>query len=118
MKLNPAFRGISKVEIHCGTTGLFWKDDWMHGVMSETYPQAFSFATDEDASVHKFLLTTELREAFWLPLSTRAHDETRRMQTEVADTTLGEGAHDKWSYVWGKAEFKSRDYYAFYYREV
>ena len=69
MRLMPIYRGITKAQVHTGNDILFWKDHWMDGILAETHPRAFSFATQEDISVRDFLGATTLRETFHLPLS-------------------------------------------------
>ena len=59
-KLMPVYRGVTKVKIGAGDTALFCKDDWNNSILSETYPRAFSFTNDEDASTRKFLSITHL----------------------------------------------------------
>ena len=37
-KLSPIYRGISKANVHDGTTILMWKDLWLDNTLDETYP--------------------------------------------------------------------------------
>ena len=75
--LMPIYRGITKAQVHTGKDILFWKDHWTDGILAETHPRAFSFASQEDISVRAFLGATTLHETFHLPLSVQAHAETR-----------------------------------------
>ena len=51
LKLTPIFRGISKVNIVCGTTALFWKDLWSDQLLQDSHPRAFSHSMNKDISV-------------------------------------------------------------------
>ncbi|XP_073367668.1 uncharacterized protein [Aegilops tauschii subsp. strangulata] len=110
-------RGITKVKIGAGDTALFWKDDWNNSILSETYPRAFSFTRDEDASTRKCLSITQLNQAFDLPLSVQAFDELRALQQNVITATMTD-SKDAWICTWGSADFKTTAYYTFYFREM
>ena len=69
LKLTPTFRGISRVNIVCDTTALFWKDLWSHETLMDSHPRAFSFTTLEDISVKDFLRITLIGQAFHLALT-------------------------------------------------
>ncbi|XP_073357964.1 uncharacterized protein [Aegilops tauschii subsp. strangulata] len=118
LKLTPEFRGISRVNIVCGTMALFWKDLWTDQLLSESHPRAYSYAVNEDVSVRDFLGITSLGMAFHLPLSPRAHDEVRNLQLIATTTQPMTATSDVWHYVWGKTTFKSMDYYKFFFREI
>ena len=51
LKLTPTFRGISKVQVVCGSTALFWKDLWAAQILQDSHPWAFSYAINEDVSL-------------------------------------------------------------------
>lgn len=118
MQLSSSFRGISKVQIHCGTTALFWKDLWLKGIPSETHPRAFSYSKDEDLSVRKMLLNSDLGMVFHLPLSVQAHAEVRQLQEETSNSAIVDNSSDIWTYIWGAKDYKASAYYAFYFRDV
>ena len=118
LKLTPMFRWISMVNVVCGPTTLFWKDLWAQETLMLSHPRAFSYTTQEDASVKDFLHITSLHEAFHLPLSPQAHAEIQDIQTKTTQFQPSSAASDVWHYVWGKAIFKSTDYYNHYFRDI
>jgi hypothetical protein len=79
-KLMPIFRGIASSSIKDGTSTLFWKDAWLDQINAEAFPRAFSFAQDEDVSIHQFLFASRLADSFHLPISPEAMDEVRSIQ--------------------------------------
>ena len=120
MRLMPIYRGITKAQVHTGNDILFWKDHWMDGILAETHPRAFSFATQEDISVRDFLGATTLRVTFHLPLSVQAHAETRDLQRLVRDIQLHDSlsGNDSWNCTWLTQKYSASKYYNFYFREV
>mgnify|MGYP002413836659 FL=1 len=120
MRLMPIYRGITKAQVHTGNDILFWKDHWMDGILAETHPRAFSFATQEDISVRDFLGATTLRVTFHLPLSVQAHAETRDLQCLVSDIQLHDSlsGNDSWNCTWLTQKYSASKYYNFYFREV
>lgn len=96
LKLTPIFRGITKVNVVCGTTVLFWKDMWLDAIMSDAYPRAFSFTKNEDISVKNFLEHMSLREAFHLPLSPQAFEEVKEIQMVSTHMQPMTTTHDVW----------------------
>ena len=118
LKLTPPFRGVSKGNIFCGTTALFWKDLWAGQIIQDSHPRAFSHSLDEDVSVKDFLGSTSLREAFYLPLTPQALEEVRDMQIIASHLQPSTTASDVWHYSWGKANYKSTNYYKFVFKDV
>lgn len=110
-------RGVTRVQIHNGSSALVWKDDWNQAIYSKSFPRAYSFINIKDASVREFLTITRLHAAFHLPLSLQAHEEVRQLQIEVTDTVLLESP-DIGTYVWGATIFKTTSYYAYYFGGV
>jgi hypothetical protein len=117
-KLTPIYRGITKVTIGNGSTVLFWKDNWEDGIHSDTYPRAFSFVNNEDASVQDFLTANSLADNFYLPLSPQAMEETRALQLAVAHVQMEPSNNDKWSYVWGSDVYSPKSFYQYCFREL
>ena len=118
LKLTPIFRGISKVNIVCGTMVLFWKDLWDDQPLQDSHPCAFSHSLNKDVSVKDFLGITSLGMAFHLPLSPQALDEVRHMQTIASSFQPMASSSDVWHYTWGKTIFKATDYYRFFFRDI
>jgi hypothetical protein len=115
-KLMPIFRGITHCQIGDGRSVLFWKDQWLDSINSDSFPRAFSFTLDEDISVHDFLRASSLSDSFWLPLSPQAMDEVRTLQMDTAHIDLSD-EKDTWTYPWGN-NFTSRQFYAFCFKDI
>lgn len=79
MQLMPIYRGISSVVIGNGAMTLFWKDLWCGQILADSYPRAFSFAANEDASVGDVLQAQAIGDVFHLPLSAQAREEVARL---------------------------------------
>ena len=120
MKLMPIYRGITKAQVHTGKDILFWKDHWTDGILAQTHPRAFSFASQEDISVRDFLGAKTLHEMFHLPLSVQAHAETRDLQSIVRDIPLNDSlsGNDSWNCTWATQTYSANKYYNSYFREV
>jgi hypothetical protein len=103
-------------EVKDGTSTLFWKDAWLDQINAETFPRAFSFALEEDVSVHQFLSAGSLADSFHLPISPEALDEVRSIQRNSNHIQLCD-EHDVWSYPWGK-QYTPSQYYKFCFREI
>ena len=102
VQLMPVYRGVAKVQIGAGDTVLFWKDDWNNSILSDTYPRAFSYTSDEDTSVRKVLSITHLNQAFELPLSVQDFEELRALQQNVQEVGLTD-SKGVWICTWGSA---------------
>lgn len=70
---------------------------------------------EEDTSVRDFLQVTSIAEAFHLPLSPQAHAEVRELQTISTYIQPMTSNSDVWHNTWGKTEYKSTDYYQFFF---
>jgi hypothetical protein len=115
-KLMPTYRGIASSTIKDGSMTLFWKDDWLDSIKSETFPRAFSYCTNEDISVQQFLSAGRLADNFWLSLSPEALEEVREMQNMAAVIQLTHD-HDTWTYKWGD-KYTPSQYYNFSFRDL
>lgn len=60
MQLSPIYRGVTIVVIEDGSTILFWKDLWRQEIVADSHPWIFSFARDDEISVHKLLTAQAL----------------------------------------------------------
>jgi hypothetical protein len=92
MKLSPLYRGVAECTVGQGTSALFWKDDWNHGIMQNNYPCLYSYAVKEDSSVTEFCSTTDLMELFHLPLSPEAYNDWEQLQ-DVMNENLQRMTH-------------------------
>ena len=115
LKLTPTFRGISKVQVVCGSTALFWKDLWADQLLQVSHPRAFSYAINEDISVKDFLSITSMSEAFHLPLLAQAHAEMRQLQEDTREMAVS-NEPDVWTYILGTETYTAHRYYTFYIR--
>jgi len=117
-KLSHIFRGIALSSIGNGTSTLFWKDNWQHGVFEDSHPRIFSYLRKEDMSVQEFLSSDSLHNTFFLPLSPKALEELKDIQNICREVTMTQDNSDKWSYVWGNDKFSSSLYYQFYFKDL
>lgn len=116
-QLNDIYRGITKIRVGDGSTALFWKVLWLDGILSEQYPQAFSYTKLSDVSVMYFLKIDELQTGFHVPLSAQALHEVREMQAETMRASSTQNTKDQWECIWGQ-KFSSARFYQFYFRDV
>src|SRR4051812_11035355 len=55
LQLSPIYRAVTLVSVGDGSSTLFWKDDWLDGVMEDRFQTIFSFAKNLDVSVQGLL---------------------------------------------------------------
>ena len=62
---------LTTVKANNGKTTRLWKDKWLETSIMEDFPHLFSFAKDQDCSLHKFqsLGDEDIYENFHLPVS-------------------------------------------------
>jgi hypothetical protein len=107
------YRSISFCKIHSGTSVLFWKDFWVKGdLLCHRFPRLFSYATNEDASVHAMIQMTNLQEGFFLPLSVEAYQEWQEVTQIIEEVHLSNQQFDERSFVWG-AKYSPSKFYKF-----
>lgn len=82
IQLMPVYRGITQIQVKCGSSTLFWKDNWNQAIYAEKYLRAFSYVSDEYSSVREFLTASTLHTTFHLPLSLQAHEEFKLLQAK------------------------------------
>lgn len=78
----------------------------------------FSFALNEDISVQSFVSDPRPETHFQLPISIEANDELEQLMTHINDIQLNHLEPDKWSFTWGTDQYRTRDYYKFFFREI
>jgi hypothetical protein len=107
------YRSISFCKIHSGTSVLFWKDFWVKGdLLCHRFPRLFSYATNEDASVHAMIQMTNLQEGFFLPLSVEAYQEWQEVTQIIDEVHLSNQQFDERSFAWG-AKYSPSKFYKF-----
>jgi hypothetical protein len=75
LRLTTLYKGISHVQAGSGETILFWKDKWNGKILHLTYPHLFSFADDENISLHSVMIQDSLQDIFNLPLFEEAFEK-------------------------------------------
>jgi hypothetical protein len=73
LKLLNTFKGIVKANFEIGDTILLWSDLWNGSILQYIYPQLYSFAKDNQATVKTILELDSLEDHFHLPLSVEAY---------------------------------------------
>ena len=100
---------------------LFWKDVWLaqdqESPLSEIYPRALSFATNEDESICSALQATNPATLFHLPLSAQAREEVREIQRGSLHVIPVRGDADIWVSTIN-AKFSAKSYYNHCFREM
>ena len=121
MQLNGTFCSITMIVPWDGASALFWKDVWIEhdhdAPLSEVFPRAFSFCTNEDESVGTVLMATDPAMLFHLPLSTQARQEVREIQQRSRHVVPERDSADSWVCTLG-GKFSASKYYNHYFRET
>jgi hypothetical protein len=110
MKLSPIYRGVAQCTVGQGSSVLFWKDDWNHGIMQNNYPCLYSYVLNEDCSVADFCSTNDLTDLFHLPLTPEAFNEWEQLQSTIEENLHITLENDTWKYKWG-GKFTSKSFY-------
>jgi hypothetical protein len=72
LKLLPTFKHLAECDFMQGNSILLWQDKWGAHTLKETWPHLYSFCKDEHISIKQALLTNDLADLFYLPLSEEA----------------------------------------------
>jgi hypothetical protein len=83
---------------------------WNGQVLNQSFPPLYSFAKQENATVKSILSIADFYENLHLPLSEEAYEEFRELSVYLQSMEISE-EKDKWSYIWGSAEYSSRKAY-------
>lgn len=106
------FRGISAASLGSGQTLLFWKDLWNGFLFYHKYPRLFSFAKDQDISVHDYLHNEDITGIFNVPLTHQASQECDSMQLDLEEVSINPDTSNSWNYIWGNSHYSSSRFYA------
>lgn len=110
MSLSDNYRMMASCRVKDGLTVMFWKDLWDLGVLQWQFPQLFSFATDHNISVAKFL-QQDAYQNFYTPLSLIASDQLQDLSVLVQSLSADDIDADLWSYIWHSPEFSVKKAY-------
>jgi len=69
LKLLDKFKGMARVEVNCGRSCFLWQDMWGNEVLSQKFPELFSFAKKKNIVFVEGHDHTPLHSLFHLPLS-------------------------------------------------
>lgn len=104
LRLTNLYKGISHVQAGSGETILFWKDKWNGKILHLTYPHLFSFADDENISLHSVMIQDSLQDIFNLPLFEEAFEKFCEIDIPI-QSIQQTNVVDKWSYIWGNDRY-------------
>jgi hypothetical protein len=117
-KLCDHFRGIPTCQIGDGTTVLFWHDIWNGHCLQQKFPRLFTNAKNDKISAAAFLRNNVINDQFFLPLSEEAFQEYHELQTIIQNLQIQKHSRDKWTYIWGSAQYSSKKFYIYPYKNV
>ena len=111
MKLQQQYRHICSVKVVTGSSVLFWEDTWNGVHLRAEYPRLYSYALDKQLSVKDVLLTADIVDLFYLPLSQQAYEELQLLQGKLNTVQIQATGKDVWQTVWPGGKFTSSRYY-------
>ena len=112
--LADTYRSITACKVGDGHTALFWKDFWIDDtILAERFPRLFSFVENPDASVNRVLTCEEQHTLYSVPMSVEAFEEYQDLQQLCTDNVAISQELDSRSFVWGKTNYTSADYYRY-----
>ena len=79
MKLLDKFKGMARVEINSGKSCFLWQDLWGNEILSQKFPELFSFAKEKHIVFAEGHAQLPLHSLFHFPLSQQAHDQMLRL---------------------------------------
>jgi hypothetical protein len=104
VKLVPSYKNLSHVVVHDGSSILLWHDRWNGHPLQHQFPELFSFAINQYATIRMTLDLPQLASQFHLPLSNEAHIQFIALQSLFDELHLSPGP-DHWNYNWGNMGF-------------
>jgi hypothetical protein len=110
LKLIDQFKGMAMVSVKDGKSCFLWHDLWGGTVYSQTFPELFSFAKNQNISVHLAATETPLHVQFHLPLPPEAYAQYLQLNDIVQSIQFQQDT-DVWTYIWGSPFFSSRKAY-------
>ena len=110
LKLLQQFKGLSVSIIHNGETCLFWKDQWLNRIPSNTFTELFSFTKKENLSVTQAKDMLNLEDLFHLPMSEEAFTQLQILKADL-DLIHFDDSNDIWSYIWNSPIYSIKKAY-------
>jgi hypothetical protein len=75
LKLQDDYKGMAMVSVKDGPTSFLWHDLWEGSVCSQTYPELFSYAKNQQISLKVAASPPLIQNLFHLPLSGEAYTQ-------------------------------------------
>jgi hypothetical protein len=110
LKLLDKFKGMARVQISDGKSCYLWEDLWGNDILSQKFPELFSFAKKKKLVFAEAKVQVQLHSLFHLPLSQQAHAQLLQLQEILDDLDISDEP-DKWLYIWNSNSFSVRKAY-------
>ena len=111
LKLLPNFKETARVEMHNGSSILFWHDNWNDQDLKSLIPELYSFTKNKLITVPKALSQDDFTQLLHLPISEEAFGQMQHLLQELDNVMLTE-SKDIWRFTWG-TNFSSSQAYKF-----
>lgn len=98
------------VSVKDGKSCFFWHDLWDDTICSQTFPELFSFAKNQNILVQLAATETPFHDQFHLPLPPEAYAQYLQLNDSVQSIQFQQDT-DVWTYIWGSSTFSSRKAY-------
>jgi len=80
LKLIDKFKGMAMVTVKDGKSCFFWLDLWNGRVLSQAFPELFSFVKNQHSTVYLVTSSASFHDNFHLPLSPEAFSQFLNLQ--------------------------------------
>jgi hypothetical protein len=110
LKLLDKFKGMARAQINNGRTCYLWEDLWGNEVLSQKFPELFSYAKKKKIVFAEAKAQIQLHSLFHLPLSQQAHAQLLQLQVILDGLTISDEP-DNWLYNWNSSFFSVRRAY-------
>jgi hypothetical protein len=110
LKLIDQFKGIAMVSVRDGKSCFLWHDLWNGTVCSQSFPELFSSAKNQNISVSVAAANSPLHAHFHLPLPPEAYAQYLQL-IDMIQSIQFQHDNEVWSYIWGSSVFSSRKAY-------
>ena len=105
------FKGTAMVTLKDGKSCLFWLDLWNGRILSQVFPELFSFVKNQHSTVYLVSSSASFHDHYFhLPLSPEAFSQFLDLQLFMQHFQL-ETTHDTWSYIWVTHKFSTKNAY-------
>jgi hypothetical protein len=112
LKLAKDFRKMATCKPAKGTSVMLWQDLWSDELISNKFPELFSFARKPKCSI-RFFLDKDPATVFFYPLSPQASIQLDSLLALTQSSDWDVDTEDSWSYSWGNSSFSSKKAYKF-----